>query len=105
VSKAAQRKQYKIPDNITCRYGRIISRIEQKASRKLQIVIRRVLMWIACATRPLREEELLQALVIDAGDDDFTRGRRDFRDIRRDCGPIIEVLDGAVRFVHSSAKE
>jgi len=93
-------------DTIGHRYGRIISRIEQKeVSKKLRGVICRLLMWIACATRPLREEELLQVLVIDIGSDDFTRGRKEYRDIRRDCGPIIEVLDGAVRFVHFSAKE
>jgi hypothetical protein len=92
-------------DTIDDRYGRIISRIEQKeVSKKLRGVIRRLLMWIACATRPLREE-LLQVLVIDIGSDDFTKGRKDYRDIRRDCGPIIEVLDEVVRFVHFSAQE
>ncbi|KAH6850548.1 hypothetical protein B0I37DRAFT_116504 [Chaetomium sp. MPI-CAGE-AT-0009] len=95
-----------LPDGLYKAYGRLISRIERKdVPNKLRGVIRRILMWIACATRPLREEELLQVLVIDIGADDFTRGRKDYRDIRRDCGPIIEVLDGAVRFVHFSAKE
>ena len=61
-------------------------------------------MWIACAERPLREE-LLQILAVDIGEDDFTRGCKDFRDIRQDCGPIIKVLDGVLRFVHFSAKE
>ncbi|KAK3297275.1 uncharacterized protein B0H64DRAFT_391813 [Chaetomium fimeti] len=95
-----------LPDGLYKAYGRLISRIEQKnVPNKLRSVIRRVLMWIACATRPLREEELLQVLVIDIGENDFTRGRKEYRDVRRDCGPIIEVLDGAVRFVHFSAKE
>ncbi len=88
------------------RYGRVISRIEAKtATVKLRGVVRSILMWIACATRPLREEELLQVLVIDQGEHDFTRGRKDYRNICQDCGPIIEVADGAVRFVHFSAKE
>jgi hypothetical protein len=106
VSTLALHEPYKVTDDMDGRYGRLISRIEQNSARnKLRGVIRRILMWIACATRPLREEELLQALVIDVGADDFTRGRKDYRDIRRDCGPIIEVLDGAVRFAHFSAKE
>ena len=87
------------------RYGRLITRIESKLSPKLRAVVRGMLTWTACASRPLREEELLQILVIDIGKDDFTRGRKDYRDIRKDCGPIIEVVDGVVRFVHFSAKE
>jgi hypothetical protein len=62
-------------------------------------------MWVACAERPLREEELRQILAVDIGEDDFTRGRKDFRDILQDCGPIIEDRDGVLRFVHFSAKE
>ena len=87
------------------RYGRVMSRIEDKISSTLRTVVHRILMWIACAKRPLREEELLQILVVDIGADDFVRGRKDYRDIRRACGPIIEVLDGVVGFVHFSAKE
>lgn len=106
MSSLVPPEPYKMTDYMDGRYGRLISRIEQKSVRnKLRGVIRRILMWIACATRPLREEELLQALVIDVGADDFTRGRKDYRDVRRDCGPIIEVLDGAVRFAHFSVKE
>jgi hypothetical protein len=88
------------------RYGRLISRIEGKTTTpKLREVVRNILMWVACAARPLREEELLQILAIDIGKDDFTRGRKDYRDICQACGPIIEVANGAVRFVHFSAKE
>ncbi|KAH6641179.1 hypothetical protein F5144DRAFT_641977, partial [Chaetomium tenue] len=95
-----------LPGGLDKAYGWVISRIEKKGgSNNLWGVIRRMLMWIACATRPLREEELLQALAVDVGAHDFTRGRKDYRDIRHDCGPIIEVLDGVVRFTHFSAKE
>ncbi len=72
---------------------------------KLRTVVHNILKWVACAKRPLREEELLQILVIDIGESDFARGRKDYRNIRQACGPIIEVLDGVVRFVHFSAKE
>ena len=53
----------------------------------------------------MREQELLQILVIDIGKHDFARDRRDCRDIFKDCGPIIEVANGVVSFVHFSAKE
>jgi hypothetical protein len=53
----------------------------------------------------MREEEMLQILVIEPCETDFTMGRKEFRDIRKACGPLIEIEDGIVRFVHFSAKE
>lgn len=67
--------------------------------------MRAILQWIACAQRPLREEEILQILAVEPGKPDFTKGRKEFRDICRACGPIIEVHGGFIRFVHFSAKE
>jgi hypothetical protein len=80
-------------------------RIADKISRQLRSVARKVLEWITCGRRPLRKEELLQLLVIQEGTEDFTKGRKDFQDIRRACGPVIEIEDGMVRFVHFSARE
>ncbi|KAL2267591.1 hypothetical protein VTJ83DRAFT_4868 [Remersonia thermophila] len=93
-----------LPDGLDQAYGRVISAIERKMSPKLRAVARQTLMWIACARRMLREEELLQALVVDICKGDFTRGRKDYRDIREACGPIIEVVNGVVRFAHFSVK-
>ncbi|KAK1758999.1 hypothetical protein QBC47DRAFT_449676 [Echria macrotheca] len=100
-----KREVENLPNGLDEAYGRIIARIERNLSPKLQEVVRQILKWITCAGRPLREEELLQILVIDIGTDDFTRGPKDYRDIRKDCGPIIEFVGGAVRFAHFSAKE
>ncbi|KAL1840713.1 hypothetical protein VTJ49DRAFT_208 [Mycothermus thermophilus] len=94
-----------LPDGLDQAYGRVISAVDRKTSPKLRAVVRQILMWIACAERLLREEELLQALVVDISQRDFTRGRKDYRDIREACGPIVEVVDGVVRFVHFSVKE
>ncbi|KAH6891508.1 hypothetical protein B0T10DRAFT_313468 [Thelonectria olida] len=94
-----------LPDGLDKAYSRVISRIMQKISPSLRKVVKRILQWIACAQRPLREEELLQTLAIEAGAVDFTNGRKEFRDIRMACGPIVEVVDDVFRFVHFSAKE
>ena len=91
--------------NKVFRYGRLTTRIKDKMTPKLRTVVHSVLMWVPCAGRPLREEELLQILAIDIGEDDFTRGRKEFRDIRQACGPMIEVVGGVISFVHFSAKE
>src|SRR3569833_1709870 len=91
--------------DMVIRYGRVKSRNEDKISSTLRTVVHRILMRIACAKRPQQKEKKQQKQVVDIGADDFVRCRKDFRDIRRACGPIIEVLDGVVGFVHFSAKE
>lgn len=48
---------------------------------------------------------MLQILAIEPGQQDFTKGRKQFHDIRRMCGPIIEFHDGNIQFVHFSVKE
>jgi hypothetical protein len=63
-------------------------------------------MWVASAKYPLRESEILQALVVDPGETDFTKSqRRVWLDMRKACGPIIEIANGVVQFVHFTAKE
>src|SRR5689334_14237373 len=83
----------------TYRYGRILSRIknDQYASKILQ--------WIACARTPLTEAQLLQALLIKPRMSDFAKQNKAFLDIRRRCGPVIEVQNGKVRFVHFTVYE
>lgn len=48
---------------------------------------------------------MLQILAIEPGRSDFTKGLKEFRDIFTICGPIIEIEDDTIGFVHFSAKE
>ena len=66
---------------------------------------RRILEWIGCATFSLRKEELLQAIVIKPNEYGFRKSRKAFRDILKLCGPIIEIENDVVQFVHFTAKE
>ncbi|KAF2179174.1 hypothetical protein K469DRAFT_694880 [Zopfia rhizophila CBS 207.26] len=93
-----------LPYGLDQAYGRLMSRIES-LQPPLRFIAIKVLQWIVSAARPLREEEILQALAIDTSATDFTRGRKYMRDIRQVCGPIIEISNGFVRFVHFSAKQ
>ncbi|OTA59127.1 hypothetical protein K449DRAFT_466839 [Hypoxylon sp. EC38] len=94
-----------LPDGLDEVYGRLLIRIRIKSKSTTQPVVRTILQWVACAQRPLREEEMLQILAVQPGQEDFTDGCRVFRDIRKLCGPIIEINEGNIRFVHFSAKE
>ncbi|KAI0161115.1 hypothetical protein GGR52DRAFT_582536 [Hypoxylon sp. FL1284] len=85
-------------------YGRLLVRIKNKPAA------RKILQWVACARRPLREEEMLQILAVKPETRDFahsgpTKVRKEFRDILKECGSIIEISEDAIRFVHFSAKE
>lgn len=86
-------------------YGRLLTRIKSKLSHTLRTTVRTILQWVTCARRPLREEEILQVLAIEPDKADFTKGRKEFRDICKACGPIIEINESTVQFVHFSAKE
>ncbi|OTA93779.1 hypothetical protein M434DRAFT_395313 [Hypoxylon sp. CO27-5] len=94
-----------LPDGLDEVYGRLLIRIRIKSKSTIQAVVHTILQWVACAQRPLREEEMLQILAVQHGQVDFTKGRKVFRDIRKLCGPIIEINEGNIRFVHFSAKE
>jgi hypothetical protein len=60
---------------------------------------------MVCAKRPLREAELLQALLIKPFSTDFQKQRKAWVDVQHECGPVIEIRDGVVRFVHFTAQE
>ncbi|KAI2621405.1 hypothetical protein GGS26DRAFT_262370 [Hypomontagnella submonticulosa] len=94
-----------LPDGLDEAYGRLLTRIKSKLSHTLRTTVRTILQWVTCARRPLREEEILQVLAIEPDKADFTKGRKEFRDICKACGPIIEINESTVQFVHFSAKE
>jgi len=68
-------------------------------------MVRKVMEWIGCANVSPTVEELLQALAITPGQKDFLKGRKAFRDILKLCGPIVEIENNVVQFVHFTAKE
>ena len=85
-------------------YGRIINRIEN-LKQPGKTIASRILSWLACTKAPLQKEELMQALMVQEGDDDLVTERRIHNDIQRLCGPIIEVDGETVSFVHSTARK
>ncbi|KAK3983781.1 hypothetical protein QBC44DRAFT_45029 [Cladorrhinum sp. PSN332] len=95
-----------IPKGLDKAYGRLMKRVVDELPENNRKVVHNLLQWVVCARRPLRSEELLQILVIEVGEDDFPNGyRKEYRDLLETCGPIIEIVEDTVRFVHFSAKE
>ncbi|KAH6962306.1 hypothetical protein BKA56DRAFT_622860 [Ilyonectria sp. MPI-CAGE-AT-0026] len=94
-----------LPEGLEEAYGRILHRIQHTHSSPLRSAARRILQWMACARCDMRQEEVLQALAVSPGKGDFSSERKQFLDIRKACGPVVEIRNGVVRFVHFSAKE
>jgi hypothetical protein len=72
---------------------------------QLKEKVRKLIGWIGCSPIPLTIQELEQAVtVISQGAKGnglvFTR-----LDIARICGPIVEVIDDYVQFVHFTVQE
>jgi len=66
---------------------------------------RRILGWVGCSPVPMTVQELEQALSIRIGDyDQIPKGYSTLNLVRL-CGPVVEVVDGEVLFVHFTAKE
>lgn len=85
-------------------YARILSRINDR-NTSLKTKARNLLGWIGCCPTPLTLRELEQALVISrqgiGGDGRVVA----VTDLIRICGPIVEVVDDYVQFVHFTVQE
>ena len=66
---------------------------------------RKILGWIGCSPRPLTIQELEQALIINPGDFESNPLVRGGINIVKICGPIVEIEEGYVNFVHFTVKE
>ena len=66
---------------------------------------RNILGWIGCSPTPLRIQELEQALMVDVENLESSVRVSSNLNIIEICGPIVEVVDEYVQFVHFTVKE
>ena len=86
------------------RYSRILDRVNRLDPPALKDKVRKILGWVGCTPILLNIQEIEQALVVSR------EGIKGYAVIAvlnmpRICGPIIEVVDGYVQFVHFTVKE
>ena len=86
-------------------YGRIIKRIKSELLPVQEAEAMSILKWVACSERPMRRQELQQARMIQVGARTIDSEREPFQDLVHLCGPIVEVRNGNISFVHFTAKE
>jgi hypothetical protein len=83
-------------------YARVFARINNLPST-LRDKARKLLGWTSCSQRKFTRYEMEQALLIDPGRECPQVDTP--LDILKLCGPIIEVVNDKVQFVHFTVKE
>ncbi|KAE8448036.1 hypothetical protein EG329_009959 [Mollisiaceae sp. DMI_Dod_QoI] len=85
--------------------ARILGRINNPTPLALREKARKLLGWVGSSLTPLTIREIEQALIVRMGDfDGDVRVIADLHPVKV-CGPIIEVVDDYVQFVHFTARE
>ncbi|KAF3066316.1 hypothetical protein CFAM422_009490 [Trichoderma lentiforme] len=90
-----------LPQDLDEAYGRLFEKIDRK-SEIVKKKCRLILGWISCSPIPLTLLELEQALVVTISETSRVSSPLNFV---RLCGPIIEVVEGNIQFVHFTVKE
>lgn len=95
-----------LPKDLPETYQRVLSRINKECNQKLADIVFR---WVATAKRPLRLEELREAITVFPGDEFLNRERlvNNADSIIPSCGGLIvsDEEDIVVQFVHHTVQE
>ncbi|KAL2130331.1 hypothetical protein VTI74DRAFT_6582 [Chaetomium olivicolor] len=92
-----------LPTDLNDAYHRILVRIS-RSPPALRRKANLILGWIGCAPVPMTRHEMDQALLVDSTSNPAPSVIASTNFVRI-CGPIIEVIDESLRFVHFTAKE
>jgi hypothetical protein len=97
-----------LPSSLLETYDRIVRRISSKPRGKEKLMLAgTMLSWILCAQRPLKIDELREAVAIQLGDKTLQRERvvKDKLHLLEACSNLIMVeADGAVRLAHHTVR-
>jgi hypothetical protein len=63
-----------------------------------------ILGWVVCVKRPLRMHEIQGAVSIDLDGKTVDYGRRLRDEVKELCGCLVDVRDGKLELVHTTAK-
>ncbi|KAG5768598.1 hypothetical protein H9Q72_003910 [Fusarium xylarioides] len=94
-----------LPSSLDDAYGRILQHINSSSDPKRRTLARSILGWVGCAPSPMTLKEMEQALLIDPKFPSKVPTVQATVDVVKICGPIIDVVDGYVQFVHFTVRE
>ncbi|KAF2792115.1 NACHT domain protein [Melanomma pulvis-pyrius CBS 109.77] len=94
-----------LPETLDDAYARILARINSLRPPTLKDKARKLLGWIGSCSTPLTIHEIEQALVVSQEDTEGKGKVLSTLNIVQICGPIVEVVDDYVQFVHFTVQE
>ena len=94
-----------MPANLTNSYARVLTRVNSLNPPALKEKARKLLGWIGCSPTPLTIQEMEQALTVSLDDIEGSARVLANLNIIKVCGPIVEVVEDYVQFVHFTVKE
>ena len=86
-------------------YARILGRLHELRPLDLRDKALKIIKWVGCAPTPMTTTELEQALLVRPPDEEAVTKSVSMVDFPSICGPIVEVVDDYVQFVHFTVKE
>ncbi|KAL9046215.1 MAG: hypothetical protein Q9214_000890, partial [Letrouitia sp. 1 TL-2023] len=93
-----------LPQGLNEAYGRILERIDRDLSIAERVQARAILEWVSCSIVPVSQNEIQLALSVVNGKDPFQGRKESLLNVVQRCGPIIEINNDLIEFVHFSAK-
>ena len=94
-----------MPANLTNRYARVLTRVNSLSPPALKEKARKLPGWIGCSPTPLTVQEMEQALTVSPDNMEGNARVLANLNIIKICGPIVEVVEDSVQFVHFTVKE
>ena len=93
-----------LPEGLYDTYSRVLKKIDKNLSKT---TVKRILMWVACARRPLRPEELQEAVAFGKEDHSWDAEKiPDSNKIIMSClGLIFRDGETKIRFAHHTVKQ
>ncbi|KAF5674658.1 Nacht domain-containing protein [Fusarium circinatum] len=94
-----------LPLSLEDSYGRVLQQINDCPDPRRRSLARSILGWVGCARSPMTLKEIEQALLVDPKFPSKLPKVQATVNVIQVCGPIIDIVDGYVQFVHFTVRE
>ncbi|RKL31203.1 hypothetical protein BFJ72_g11220 [Fusarium proliferatum] len=94
-----------LPTSLEDAYGRVLQHINSPKDPQRSKLARSILGWVGCAPTPMTLKEIEQALLVDPKLPFKLPRVQSTVNVVQICGPIIDIADGYVQFVHFTVRE
>ncbi|SCN87403.1 uncharacterized protein FFNC_01767 [Fusarium fujikuroi] len=94
-----------LPTSLEDAYGRVLQHINSHKDPQRRKLAHSILGWVGCAPTPMTLKEIEQALLVEPKLPFKPPRVQSGVNVVQICGPIIDIADGYVQFVHFTVRE